>query len=366
VIAIIGAVTCDIFHCFGGGQLGLRFEDMLDRFDDNDRIVDDDSDRQHQREERDGIGREAERQHHRESPHESDRHRDDRDQRRAQVPEKDKDDDADEHKGLEQSLLDLVDHCIDEDRGVVHHVVGDVLGQQRLEFLQCLLDACGDGNRVGAGRLVDGNGLAGPAIVPGEGICRFRAELGTGDVLDSNDPAIRIGSDNDVVEFLDSGQPALRADVQLKLDLGHQRSCADAADGGLSVLRVDRIDNLRGGNVEARQAVQVEPDPHRVFEVAPLARIADPAHPLQGVDQVYLGVIRQEQRIARALWRVDRDYLQQRGGLLLGRDAVALHLGRQQGKRLVDPGGDVDGIEIRVAADLESDVERVAAVAAGG
>ena len=112
---------------------------MLDGLDDDDRVVDDDADRQDEGEKRDGVGREAQRQHDRKGADEGDRHGDDRDQGRAQIPEKEEDDDADEHKGFEQRLLHLVDHRFDKDRRVVHHVIGDIVGKEGLDLLHYLL-----------------------------------------------------------------------------------------------------------------------------------------------------------------------------------------------------------------------------------
>ena len=138
---MIGAVTCDIAFSVAsaGVSWGSVFEDVLDRLDDDDRVVDDDADRQDQREKRDGVGREAQRQHDRKGADQGDRHGDDRDQGRTQVPEKDEDDDADEHKGFEQRLLHLVDHRLDKDCRVVHHVIGDILREAGLDLLQRLL-----------------------------------------------------------------------------------------------------------------------------------------------------------------------------------------------------------------------------------
>ena len=214
--------------------------------------------------------------------------------------------------------------------------------------------------------MVNHDPLAGLPIITNESVRRLRAELRAGDVLDANDPAVGGRADDNVVEFLDRGQPPLGADVQLKLDLRDEGRSANAADRGLRVLRVDRVDDIGGGNIEARHAVQVEPNAHRVFEIAPLARVANPGHPLQRVYDVDLGVVGEKQRVAGSLWRVDSDDLQQRGRLLLGRNPVALHLGRQLRQRLVDAVGDVDGVEVGVTADLESDVKSVTAVAAGG
>src|SRR5260370_33740803 len=71
---------------------------------------------------------------------EGDRHRDDRNQGRPHTSEKDEDDDADEDKGFEQRLFHLMDHRLDKDRRVVHHVIGDVFGEAGLHLLQRFLD----------------------------------------------------------------------------------------------------------------------------------------------------------------------------------------------------------------------------------
>ena len=80
------------FGRVGRRHFGMLGDHVLDRLDDDDRVVDDDPDRQHQRQQRDRVGRKAERQHHRKGADQRHRHRDDRHQGRAQAAEKDKDD----------------------------------------------------------------------------------------------------------------------------------------------------------------------------------------------------------------------------------------------------------------------------------
>ena len=80
---------------------------MLDRLDHDDGVVDHDADRQHQRQQRHGIGREAQRQHHREGADQRHRHGDDRDDRGAQVAQEDEDHDADQDEGLDQRVFTL-------------------------------------------------------------------------------------------------------------------------------------------------------------------------------------------------------------------------------------------------------------------
>ena len=103
----------------GGRQAGLLLHDALDILDHDDRVIDQDADRQHHREQRDRIGRIAQHQQHREAADHADRHRDGRDQRRAQAAEKDEDDDDDQHEGLGQRDQHVVDRGADEGRRVV-------------------------------------------------------------------------------------------------------------------------------------------------------------------------------------------------------------------------------------------------------
>ncbi len=88
---------------------GCSRHDALDVLDHHDRVVDDDADGEHQREQRHHVEREPERQHDREGADQGHRHRDQRDQRRAQVAEEQVDDDHDQDEGLDQRVHHLAD-----------------------------------------------------------------------------------------------------------------------------------------------------------------------------------------------------------------------------------------------------------------
>ena len=92
-----------LLGCLGGRKAGLLLHDALDVLDDDDRVIDQDADCQHHREQRDGIGRISHYQQHREGADHADRHRDGRDQRRAQAAEKNEDDDDDQREGLDRA-----------------------------------------------------------------------------------------------------------------------------------------------------------------------------------------------------------------------------------------------------------------------
>ena len=67
---------------------------MLDRLDDDDRVVDDEADREHQPEERQRVDREAEQREDDEGADERHRHRQHRDERGAPVLQEQEDDDV--------------------------------------------------------------------------------------------------------------------------------------------------------------------------------------------------------------------------------------------------------------------------------
>src|SRR5215207_5040834 len=141
----------------GGGARRHALRDVaLDILDDDDRVVDNDADRQDEAEQGQRIEREAERAHHRESAYERHRDRDDRDDRRAPRLQEHDDDDDDEDQRLEQRLVDLAHGLGDELGRVVDDLVVDAGGEIALELVHLLDDALRGGERIAARALEDG------------------------------------------------------------------------------------------------------------------------------------------------------------------------------------------------------------------
>ena len=105
VMAMIGPVIWRhrLDRGVGGRELGLLLQHALDVLDDDDRVVDDDADRQHHREQRHRIGGIAHRQQHREGADQADRHRHRGNDRGAQIAEEQEDHDDDEDERLRQA-----------------------------------------------------------------------------------------------------------------------------------------------------------------------------------------------------------------------------------------------------------------------
>ena len=102
VMARIGAVISPIAFLVGLGnrQIRLFLDDALDVLDHDDGVVDHDADRQHQRQQRNGVRGIADRQHDGEGADDRNGHGDQRDKRGAQFAEEQEHDDADQHEGF--------------------------------------------------------------------------------------------------------------------------------------------------------------------------------------------------------------------------------------------------------------------------
>ena len=121
---------------------------VLDRLDDDDRVVDDEADGQHEAEERQRVDREAEEREEREGADERHRHGEERDERRAPALEEDEDDEHDQADRLEERLDDLADARFDRRRRVERDLVSMPGGKRFSRSAIVSSDVLGDVERV--------------------------------------------------------------------------------------------------------------------------------------------------------------------------------------------------------------------------
>ena len=84
-------------------------------------------------------------------------------------------------------------------------------------------------------------------------------------------------------------------EVELEQRIVGHRLRADPADRRLDVLRLERGDDVGRRQLEARQPVDVEHDPHRIVLGAEERRVADARNALERVEHVDRRVVREEQ-----------------------------------------------------------------------
>jgi hypothetical protein len=121
----------------------------------HDRVVDEQSNRQRQRQQRQLIESKARRPDRRKRPNHRDRQRQSGDHRRAPALQKQKDDRHRQDRAEQQVFLDLLDRRANEDRVVNHHVEDDILRQIHAQLGHPLSDRVGDLHRVLAGLLAN-------------------------------------------------------------------------------------------------------------------------------------------------------------------------------------------------------------------
>ncbi len=244
----------------------LLLEHALDVLDDDDGVVDDDADRQHQGEERNGVGRIAERQEDREGADQAHRHGDRGNEGRAQIAEEDEHDEDDEHERLAERLQHLADRVADEERRIVDDDPLHAGREAGLQFRERRGRELRGFDRVGAGREVERDADAGLAVDARLVVLVLRAHLDPRHVADAQQRAVGIGAQHDLGEIRRRLEAPFGLDVHLKLLVVADRPRADAADRRLHVLRLDRADDVARREIEVGQTIGVEPDAHRVVE----------------------------------------------------------------------------------------------------
>src|SRR4051794_1401938 len=339
----------------------------MHRLDHHDRVVHHDPDRQHQREERDQVDREAEQQHEEEGPDQRDRDRQGRDQRGTPIAEEQEDHQGHQHEGLEQGVEYLLDGGLQE-RG---DVVGDGevhAGRERLRLhlRELLLDLLDDGGGVGAGGLLEDDGGRGEAVDVRVEVIVRGAQLDLGDVLEPKDLTVGIGLEDDVLILLRlavASHPGQDVFDRLRRPA---RRLAETPGRTDHALLAQGLHDVLGGHVVGAHAVEVQPDLHRILAAAEDRGGADAPDPLDLGEDVDEGVVVEEILVDAFLHTVYVHIHQHARHHLHDDDPLPLHQGREPVLHHVDPVIHVQDRHVRVRARLEDDHDRCLAGTGGG
>ena len=163
---------------------------LLDVLDDDDRVIDDEADGEHHREERQRVDGEIEHDERAERTDERDRHGEQRNDRRAPVLQENEDDEDDEQQRFHKGHQDLLDGCADivrrvEDRRHLH------TWRQRLLRLVKNLAHLADGfHGVRVAREIDAEADGRIAVELRDDALRLRARLDLRDILEPDELAV--------------------------------------------------------------------------------------------------------------------------------------------------------------------------------
>jgi len=229
--------------------------------DHHDRIVDHEADRQHDREQREQVDREAGGEHQEDGADERDRNRDDRDEHGSERAEEQEDHDDDDQQRLGERAEHLVDRVLD----VLGRVVGDGrfhAGRQlRLDLGQRPAHARDHVERVRRRQHPDAHEGGRLAVEADVFLVVGRAELHVGDVAEPHDDAVLL-LDDELPELLGRAQIGVRDEVHR-----HHRPFG-ASERRQVVVARERLAQRRRRDAERRHLLRLQPDPHRERAVA--------------------------------------------------------------------------------------------------
>ncbi len=228
----------------------------VDVFDDHDRVVDDEPDRQHHRQQGQQVEAEAQGRHQGPGADQRQRDRDDRDHHRAQAAEEQKDHDDDDADRHGQRELDLVDRGLDELRRIVGDLHDDRGRQVALDLGQERAHVAHQGQRVAGRRRLDADEHRALAVHRHARGPALRRQIDGGDVLKPHQRAV-LALDHHLLELRCVVEPGVGGDVgdrEIALRLARRR---------LVVVGLDRRGDIAGGDPARRHPHGIEPQPHR-------------------------------------------------------------------------------------------------------
>ena len=179
----------DFLHGLDGGRADVvaAGEHPLDVLQDDDGVVHDNADGQHQSEERDVVQAEFHGSHDGESADDRDGHVDHGQDHRFPVLEEDEHHEADQSHGLEHGDHHVLDRFANEGRRIVADGIIQPVREAGLQFLHFLADGVGAIQRIGVGALVDAETYGRPPVEAARGVVILRAQFDAGHVAEADD-----------------------------------------------------------------------------------------------------------------------------------------------------------------------------------
>jgi hypothetical protein len=304
----------------------LLLHDALDVLDDDDRVVDDDADGEHEPEEREQIHRESENPHAEEGADDRDRHGQQRNDGRAPVLQEDEDHERHESHRDQQRLHDLVNRSGNEGRGIVADFLVHAGGKRFLQLRHARHERVAHRERVCAGPQVHNDQRSGLVVEAADEPVVAGAELHRADVRDAEHRAIRARAHDDVLEVRGSAEASERGDRESELRAHWCGLASDGASRVRAVLFVDRRGDIRHRDAELRHLVGVELDVHGERQIAERHRIADAGNALDLILEIDLRVVVEKFAAVSRIRGGEHAHEQDVGLRLLHDDAIAPHL----------------------------------------
>jgi len=224
--------------------------------DDDDRVVDDESDREHQGEQRQQVDRVPEDEHDEEGPDERQRHGDRRDDHRTEGGQEKEDHQRDDDQRLHQRLAHLPDRTVHVLCGIVDDPPLQPLGQLRFDRREGLAHAVDHREEIRAGSHPDAD-IGGAVPVEGDRhVVVFGAEQDIGHISQPDDGAV-FRFDDEVAELVG------RMERRIGLQVHGDHLTLGPPDGGDIVVVGQRRPHIRAGQAVGAHLLGIEPRAQR-------------------------------------------------------------------------------------------------------
>src|SRR6516164_7982611 len=356
--------TADFVHRsmgrFKWGHSGAHI--ALHVFDHDDRVVDDDTNRQHEAEQGQVVQRYPKYSEDRKGADQRNRDCNAGDDRRAPALQKQEyhpDDEEDRDKNRCDNLLDRLGN---EDIRVVDDCRVVTWRKMFLQFLHLRQNFMLDRERVCPGLGIDEQSCRIAAIHVSRAAVIRGADLDATGVADPGHAPPVIRFKDYVGELLGRGQPAERFDIDLVSFVTRGWRLIEDTGRDLQILCAQCREHLISTKVVCRDSVRIEPDAHGVLAGALELDIADTVQAREHVLHMQGCVVRQVQSVARFIRRVEVNGQKYTGYCLADLHAQALDVLWQARQCILHAVLGQHLRDVEVSADLERDGNRQVAV----
>ena len=280
---------------------------------------------QYQAEQSQRIDGETQECHHRQGTYQRYGNGDARNQDRPPTLQEEEHHQHHEDSRLDEGLHHFVDGIVYHFRRVERHLIADALRKSFGQFRHPFLHAFRHIERIGTGKLIDGNTRRRFALQTGNHIVFLTSEFNPCHILQPENPSAILHPKNDFTELIGCSQATFHIQGILKSIVTRTTErLADIPCRHLHILCLNSGIHLLGTEVTDTHRLGVEPNTHRIVTGTHHIHRTHSRHTGQLVHQIQVGIVGEIQTIVNAIARQGEHHHDVRR-FLLHRHPLLLH-----------------------------------------